>query len=59
MEWLTIEPLEVSQEEPLRLELESFIDCVRDRTRPLVSGDDGLRALEVAFDILDFIRENT
>ena len=57
MEWIDIEPLDVSREEPLRLELASFIECVRGRTRPLVSGEDGLRALELAFDILTFIRE--
>ncbi len=58
MEWINIEPLEVSREEPLRLELSSFIECVRDRRRPVVSGEDGLRALELAFDILEFIREH-
>ena len=57
MEWINIEPLEVSREEPLRLELASFIDCVRERRTPVVSGEDGLRALELAFDILAFIRE--
>ncbi len=57
MEWITIEPLEVSREEPLRLELASFIECVRERRTPVVSGEDGLRALELAFDIVDFIRE--
>ena len=57
MEWITIEPLEVSREEPLRLELTSFIECVRERRTPVVSGEDGLRALELAFEILAFIRE--
>jgi len=37
-----------SAAEPLRLELESFIGCVRDSARPVVSGEDGLQALEVA-----------
>ncbi len=57
MEWINIEPLDVSREEPLRLELSSFIECVRERRTPVVSGEDGLRALELAFDILAFIRE--
>jgi predicted dehydrogenase len=45
-----IEPLEVSVEkkEPLRAELEAFVHCVRTRTRPLVAGEDGLAALELA-----------
>ncbi len=52
MEWISIEPLEVTREEPLRAELDSFVDCVRTRTRPLVPGEDGLRALDLAFEIL-------
>ncbi|MFN2238656.1 MAG: Gfo/Idh/MocA family protein [Thermoanaerobaculia bacterium] len=45
-----IEPLDVSVEkkEPLRAELEAFVDCVRTRNRPLVAGEDGLAALELA-----------
>ncbi len=34
--------------DPLFEELKSFVECVRERKRPLVSGEDGLRALEVA-----------
>ena len=34
--------------EPMRAELESFVAAVRNRTRPAVSGDDGLRAVEIA-----------
>jgi predicted dehydrogenase len=41
--------------EPLRLELEDFLRCVRDGSRPVVSGEDGLRALEVAGRILNAI----
>jgi len=37
--------------EPLKLELESFVHCVRTRTSPIVSGEDGLRALELAMRI--------
>lgn len=45
-----IEPLqlEVQKKEPLRAELEAFVDCVRTRSRPLVAGEDGLAALELA-----------
>jgi predicted dehydrogenase len=52
MEWITIEALEVTREEPLRIELGAFIDSVRTRERPLVAGEDGLRALTVATEIL-------
>lgn len=45
-----LEPIDISFErkEPLRAELESFVECVRQRTRPIVSGEDGLLALELA-----------
>ena len=49
------QPLAVAKDEPLRLEVESFLEAVRNRTRPIVSGEDGLRALEVALAILDKI----
>jgi len=46
----SIEPLEINVEkkEPLRAELESFVECCRDRKRPIVSGEDGVDAVELA-----------
>jgi predicted dehydrogenase len=38
----------VDSGEPLKEELASFVDCVRERTTPLVTAEDGLRALSVA-----------
>lgn len=38
----------VSNGEPLKRELESFVDSVRTGRRPLVDGEDGLRALALA-----------
>jgi predicted dehydrogenase len=52
------QPLPVTKEEPLRLEVESFLEAVANRTRPLVPGEEGLRALEVAYAILDKIEEH-
>jgi predicted dehydrogenase len=49
------QPLAVAKEEPLHAEVESFLEAVRTRQRPLVAGEDGLRALQVALDILDKI----
>ena len=40
--------LPVTREEPLKRELEDFVRAVRDKRRPLVSGEDGLRALKLA-----------
>lgn len=46
----SIRPLEIAvdKKEPLRAELEAFLQCVRDRSRPIVSGEDGLAAVELA-----------
>jgi predicted dehydrogenase len=41
----------VQSGEPLLLEIESFLDCVRSRTTPQVSGQEGLAALALALDI--------
>ena len=35
-------------EEPLKLELEHFADCVLNNREPLVTGVDGLIALQIA-----------
>ncbi|MCC6794422.1 MAG: Gfo/Idh/MocA family oxidoreductase [Candidatus Hydrogenedentes bacterium] len=56
MEMIDIEPLDVHKEEPLKRELESFVSCVRERKRPLVSGEDALAALRLAQRVMDAIR---
>ena len=43
--------LEPAHEEPLKLQLESFATCVRDREEPRVTGEAGLEALSVAASI--------
>ncbi len=52
-----IQPLmiEVARKEPLRAENEAFLQCVRDRTRPIVSGEDGLEAVVLARRVGDAI----
>ncbi len=52
------QPLPVTKEEPLRLEVESFLEAVANRSRPIVSGEDGLRALDIALAILAKIEEH-
>ncbi len=49
---------EVKDEEPLHAELRSFLEAVRDRTRPVVTVEDGRKALAVALDILKAIQEH-
>jgi predicted dehydrogenase len=45
--------LPVTRDEPLKRELQDFVYAVRDRRPPLVSGEDGLRALRLAQAIAD------
>ncbi|MGA8528763.1 MAG: Gfo/Idh/MocA family oxidoreductase [Acidobacteriaceae bacterium] len=48
---LNIQKPPVTPGEPLRLEIESFLECVRTRSAPRVSGEDGRAALAVALEI--------
>ena len=48
----------VTAEEPLHAELKSFLDCVRQRSQPLVSLAEGRRALAVAFEIVAAIGQH-
>lgn len=49
--------LEPGQQEPLKLELAAFAKCVETREKPLVSGEDGFRALQLAMRINTAIAE--
>jgi len=51
------EPVPIAKEEPLKLELEHFIECVRVQHTPLVSGESAKRALDLAFEITTQIRK--
>jgi predicted dehydrogenase len=48
----------VNGEEPLYAELKSFLNAVRERSVPLVSLEDGRRALALALDIVEQIEEH-
>lgn len=56
----TIQPMDVTVEkkEPLRAELEAFLACVRDRSRPVVSGEDGLEAVDLAMRVAEEIEKS-
>jgi predicted dehydrogenase len=49
----------VASEEPLHAELKSFLRAVRERSAPVVSLEDGRRALALALQILDAIRDHS
>jgi predicted dehydrogenase len=51
--------LEVRDVEPLRSEIESFLDAVANHTQPIVSGEDGRRALLLALQTLEEIHQHT
>lgn len=52
------ESFDVVKGEPLQLEIASFLDCVRTRSQPLVTGEDAIRALRVALSIVAKIEEH-
>jgi len=56
IEWIDMKPVphqkqpelvEVPLDEPLRIECQDFIECIRERRRPKVDGHKGLQVLEV------------
>ena len=50
------EKIAIQKYEPLKQELKSFANCVRNGSRPIVSGKEGREALSVALAILDNIK---
>lgn len=53
---IAVRKVEITKGEPLRMELESFVGCITHKKTPLVSGEAGRRALEVAVGILESIK---
>lgn len=52
---IVTEPVQVEKEEPLKLELASFVDCALRGEEPKVSGQAGAAALDVALEITHLI----
>ena len=55
---LKMEHIKIDDYEPLKRELESFVNCVIGNKKPVVSGEEGLKAIEVANDIVYEIEKN-
>src|SRR3954470_16678709 len=55
---VNIEEANLEQGDALRSEIESFLECIRNNKRPVVSGEDGLRALETAIRITEQVHAN-
>jgi predicted dehydrogenase len=51
------EPVPIERDEPLKLELQHFLDSVSQRRDPLVTGEAGKQALEVAMEITEQIKK--
>ncbi len=51
------EPVPIAKDEPLKLELQSFVNCVREKLTPVVSGESAKRALDLAFEITRQIQQ--
>ena len=45
------EPVPIEKDEPLKLELQHFVKCVREQQTPMVSGESAKTALDLAFEI--------
>lgn len=50
------EKIKIKKKEPLKKELKSFLECVRTGKKPVVSGVEGRRALQVALEIIEKIK---
>lgn len=48
---MSLKKVPLEQGEPLRLEIEHFLECVRGRNQPMVTAEDGRAALELALEI--------
>ena len=55
---VSIEEANLEQGDALKSEIESFLECIRNDKRPVVSGEDGLRALETAIRITEQVHAN-
>lgn len=50
-----IKTLRIEKEEPLKRELKNFFRCIQEKTTSKVSGEEGLRALKLAYRVLEEI----
>lgn len=50
-------PVEIETREPLRLELENFVNVIRGQAAPMATGQDGVNALRVAAKVLEKLQD--
>jgi predicted dehydrogenase len=56
---VSIEERTYEQGDALKMEIEAFLRAIREGTPPVVSGEDGLRALETAIRITELVHSGT
>ena len=54
-----MENIHVPMAEPLLLELQHFVNCVREHRPPTVTIDDGLKAMQYAAQIVELVRQTS
>jgi len=54
---ITRSPVEIEKDEPLKRELQSFVECSRRGGQPVVSGSEAAAALELAIEITELIKQ--
>jgi len=54
---ITRSPVEIEKDEPLKRELQSFVECSRRGGQPVVSGSEAAAALELAIEITERIKQ--
>ena len=55
---ISINRLEINDVEPLRAEIEAFVDCILQDQTPPITAEDGRRALDLALSVLDKIEKH-
>jgi predicted dehydrogenase len=56
---LIVDEIDIQKEEPLKREIEAFVNAVAGKVPPAVTAQDGRKALELAVGIADFMRNRT
>lgn len=52
----TVDKVFVAREEPLKVEIQSFLDAITEKKTPLVTGEDGYEALKIAYEVLEKLK---
>ena len=51
----TEKPISIEKQEPLKMELSHFLNCIINNTQPLITAQEGIQALDTALKVMKFI----